>query len=164
MEHKQPTEHKAKNTHKEHTQNESKQEIKINPEHDAAADEIASTELAEKLRSDGRFDFKLTREYKIGVIAEAVSKNWNDWDDTNRKIVTGYFRDIYLRRADLDKSIDNVVLRAMLASKILAIDPTNALRILSSVATNGPKPFKPGEFNLRLCKAIQAHILQGDMP
>jgi hypothetical protein len=163
LEQKQPTEHKAKNTHKEHTQKEPKQEIKTNPEHETA-DEIASTELATKLRSDGRFDFKLTKEYKIGVIAEAVSKNWNDWDDTNRKIVTGYFRDIYLRRADLDKGIDNVVLRAMLASKILNIDPTNALRILSSAVTNGSKAFKPGEFNLRLCKAIQTHIIQGDTP
>ena len=36
---------------------------------DAAADESATIELLTKLRENSRFDFKLTRQYKVEVIA-----------------------------------------------------------------------------------------------
>lgn len=159
MEQKPRTEHKANNTPKE-----PKQENKIISEHDTEADEIASSELAAKLRSDGRFDVKLTRGHKVGVIAEAILKNWHDWDENTRVNVSGFFIYAYKRRDDFDKGLDVTTLRVLIAAKILDIDPNNALRIIASVVLHGSKPVKPGEINMRLCKALQNHLLQGEIP
>lgn len=155
MEKNTHTNHKAK-----HPPKGPKQEIKTAPEHITEVDETAISELAAKLSSDGRFDFKLTKEYKVDVISEAVSRNWSEWDEIKRKLISGFFIYAYKHRDDLDKGIDVMTLRVQMASKILDLDPINASRILASVVTNGPKPSKSSEINMRLCKAIQSHIIQ----
>ena len=142
---------------------ESKLEESTTRTHNVDLQEKSVEELAAKLRENGCFDFKSTRDYNVEVIANAVSMNWEQWDEITRKTISSWFVNAYKYKNDI-KGMDIPTLRVLIASNILEVDPINALRILASVIIHGHKPLKPFELLPKLCKAIQFHFLQGDIP
>jgi len=156
-------------------QQESNEEIdpNVNIEPEASSSKIdqvdpvdeASLELTARLQDGNNFDFRLARDYNLEVITNAVSTNWTLWDEATRMRISGLLINAY--KYDIPKGLAVPALRVGVASKILEVDPTNALRILVSVAIHlakGAKPLKPGELSPQLCKVIPTHFLTGEVP
>lgn len=139
-----------------------KQDNKSRAVEDAAADENATIELLAKLRENSRFDFKLARQYKVEVIADAVARNWEQLDDEGKMLTSGFFVRATKYREDIGKNIDITTLRLMIADKIAELDQVNSVRIFASIITEPLKPAKPNEINPRLSKFLYTQFFQDD--
>lgn len=129
---------------------------------DIEADENATIELLTKLRENSRFDFKLARQYKVEVIAEAVARSWEQLDDESKMLTSGFFVRATKYREDIGKNIDITTLRLMIADKIAELDQVNCVRIFASIITEPLKPTKTNEINPRLSKFLYTQFFQDD--
>jgi hypothetical protein len=145
-----------------HNTTKNKSDIKVLTAEDSAADEKAAKELAQILSENSRFNFKLSNQYKVEILAAALAMNWDKWDEINRKTITGFLRSAYQHRLDIVKGYDVTSLRVLTASKILDIDPESSLRILVSIVTDVAKPTKTPEISPKLCKGIQSHFFDDE--
>ncbi|WP_224984211.1 hypothetical protein [Geomonas agri] len=134
----------------------------VPPLHDASPDEKATAELAAKLMDGRCFEFSLTRGYSAEAIVNAVSSNWEHWGSDSRMRASGLLINAYKQKIGTPKGTVITELREGIAARIKGLDPSNALRILVSIGTHGPKQLKQGEISPQLCKSIQSHMLQGE--
>jgi hypothetical protein len=154
--------HEKKDASPTNTQSKLKQDNKSRAGEDAAVDENATIELLTKLRENSRFDFKLARQYKVEVIADAVARYWEQLDEEKKMLTSGFFIRATKYREDIGKNIDITKLRLMIADKIAELDQVNSVRIFASIITEPLKTTKPNEIDPRLSKYLYAHFFQAD--